>query len=71
MTLSEIEDGFADSCLSTSESDLESEKLYDSDNGRIEGSFSDKGGMASTTMNTCSSLQNKFEFHNQERLIHS
>lgn len=67
----ETGDGFADSCFSTSESDFESDKLDDCDNGRIEVSFSQKGEMTSTTMNTCYAFQNKFEFHKQELPIHS
>lgn len=69
---SEMGDGFADSCLaSISESDFESDKIYDFDNGSVEGSFSETGDMSSTTTNTCSTFQDKFEFHNQKLLIHS
>lgn len=67
----ETGDGFADSCFSTSESDFESDKLDDCDDGRIEVSFPQKGEMTSTTMNTSYAFQNKFEFHKQELPIHS
>ncbi|XP_023526219.1 CRM-domain containing factor CFM2, chloroplastic [Cucurbita pepo subsp. pepo] len=66
----EIGEEFADSCFSTSESEFESDILDDFEHGRIEGSFSQTGEMSSTTMNTCSASQNKFEYHNQELPIH-
>lgn len=67
----DIGDEFGDACFSTSESDFESDKLDESDDGRIEVSVSQTEEMFSTTMNTCSAFQNKCEFHKQELPIHS